>query len=124
MVQVVKIAAPIIATDATSCRNGLASRNWSNPSSVFENSRPSRVAASGRFVAEAVGSARCLSSTEAATGTTSTETISDRTTAALIANAMSPKSWPASSFTKSTGRNTATVVSVLASTAPQTSPAP
>ena len=42
----------------------------------------------------------------------------------LIANAISRKSCPASSSTKRIGRNTATVVRVLARTAPQTSTAP
>ncbi len=47
-----------------------------------------------------------------------------KTTDTLIAIAMSLKSCPACSCTNITGRNTAAVVSVLASTAPQTSVAP
>ena len=52
------------------------------------------------------------------------ETTSDNTTAALMASAMSRNSWPASSCTNTIGRNTATVVSVEATTAPQTSCVP
>ena len=43
---------------------------------------------------------------------TVTETISESATAELIASAMSRKSWPASSSTKSTGRKTASVVNL------------
>ncbi len=45
-------------------------------------------------------------------------------TAQLMARAMSPNNCPASCWMKSTGTNTAMVVRVLASTAPQTSRAP
>ncbi len=44
--------------------------------------------------------------------------------AKVMAMAMSLKSWPASSSMKMTGKNTATVVTVEAKTAPQTSRAP
>ena len=47
-----------------------------------------------------------------------------KTTALEMAMAMSLNSWPASSCTNTMGRNTATVVRVLASTAPQTSTVP
>ncbi len=57
-------------------------------------------------------------------GITVMETARLSRTAKLMAMAMSLKSCPASSSTKITGRKTATVVSVLASTAPQTSRAP
>ena len=52
------------------------------------------------------------------------ETIRLNATAKLIASAMSPNSCPTSSFMNTTGRNTAIVVAVLASTAPQTSRVP
>jgi len=54
----------------------------------------------------------------------SPETAIDRPTAAAMARAMSPKSCPTSPCTKSTGRNTATLVSVLARIAPHTSCVP
>ncbi len=57
-------------------------------------------------------------------GITVIATIRLSPTAQLIARAMSRNSCPASSRTKSTGRKTAIVVSVEASTAPQTSRAP
>jgi hypothetical protein len=57
-------------------------------------------------------------------GITVIETNRLKTTALLMAMAMSRNSCPASSCTKTMGRNTATVVSVLARTAPQTSTAP
>jgi len=57
-------------------------------------------------------------------GMTDTDTNSDRLTAQVTAMAMSLKSCPASSWMKTTGRNTATVVRVEASTAPQTSLVP
>ncbi len=52
------------------------------------------------------------------------ETISESVTDATMAIEMSLKSWPASSWIVSTGTNTAAVVSVEASTAPQTSRPP
>ncbi len=52
------------------------------------------------------------------------DTIRLRATAQLMASAMSPNSWPTSSFMKMIGTKTAMVVAVLASTAPQTSRAP
>jgi hypothetical protein len=67
---------------------------------------------------------RLCNSTAAAAGTTSPDTAIDSPTAAAIARAMSPKSCPTSPGTKSTGRNTATLVSVLARIAPQTSCVP
>ena len=57
-------------------------------------------------------------------GITDTDTKRLSITAQLTAMAMSLKSCPASSCTKTTGRKTATVVSVDASTAPHTSRAP
>ena len=57
-------------------------------------------------------------------GTTVMATNRLRLTAQHTVMAMSASSWPSSSWTKVTGRNTATVVSVLASAAPQTSRAP
>ncbi len=60
----------------------------------------------------------------ASMGITDTDTNSDNVTEQVTAMAMSLKSCPASSWVKTTGRNTATVVSVEASTAPQTSRAP
>ncbi len=54
-------------------------------------------------------------------GMTVTETSRLRMTAQVTAMAMSLNSWPASSFMNTTGRNTATVVSVEARMAPQTS---
>ena len=65
-----------------------------------------------------------MSSHAAAAGTTSPDTASESPTAAAIAKAMSPNSCPASPSMKSTGRNTATFVSVLARIAPQTSVVP
>ena len=55
---------------------------------------------------------------------TVTEKSIERPTAALMARAMSRNNWPASSWMKTTGRNTATVVNVDAVTAPQTSLVP
>ena len=57
-------------------------------------------------------------------GMTVMETMRLNVTALLMAIAISRNSWPASSWTKTIGRNTATVVSVLARTAPQTSTVP
>ena len=53
-----------------------------------------------------------------AVGMTVTETMSERPTAQLMATAMSPNSWPTSSFRKRIGMNTASVVSVEDRTAP------
>ena len=57
-------------------------------------------------------------------GMTETATIRLSTTEQETAMAMSRKSWPASSSTKTIGRKMATVVRVLARSAPQTSEAP
>jgi hypothetical protein len=59
-----------------------------------------------------------------AVGISVTETSSDRPTEQLMARAMSRKSCPASSSTNSTGRKTASVVAVEATTAPHTSRVP
>lgn len=67
---------------------------------------------------------RLWSSRAAAAGTTSPDTAIERPTAAAMAIAMSPNSCPTSPSTKSTGRNTATFVSVLARIAPHTSCVP
>ncbi len=61
---------------------------------------------------------------EARVGITVMETIRLRATEQLTATAMSRKSWPASSWTKITGRKTAMVVRVLARIAPHTSTVP
>jgi N-carbamoyl-L-amino-acid hydrolase len=60
----------------------------------------------------------------AAHGITVTETMRLSDTAATMASAMSRKSCPASSSIRRIGRNTTTVVSVAATTAPKTSRAP
>ena len=57
----------------------------------------------------------------ASTGITAIAVTRLKPTAALTAMAISPKSCPASSFINTTGKNTAIVVKVEASTAPHTS---
>jgi hypothetical protein len=57
-------------------------------------------------------------------GITDTDTSRLSRMAKVMAMAISLNNWPASSWIKITGKNTATVVAVEASTAPHTSLAP
>ena len=134
--QVAATAAATITSEVTAGLTTPASRTRSSLSRPLMKAVPKRLMGSRAAGAASLPSCRPvttaaaaapplpLSSQAAATGTTRPETASDRPTAAAIARAMSPKSWPASPSTKSTGRNTATLVSVLARIAPQTSVVP
>ena len=55
---------------------------------------------------------------------TVSETASDTKSAKVTTSAWSANSWPAMPCTNTMGKNTATVVSVDATMAPETSPAP
>ena len=132
-IQVATAAAAMIAAEATAARGPLASRNLLIAVIMPMKAAPNRVSTSPREVVvpgaspapvttvAAARAWRLWSRRAAAAGTTSPDTAIESPTAAAIARAMSPKSWPTSPSTKSTGRNTATLVSVLARIAPHTS---
>ncbi len=92
-----------------------------SPNRFEREKNPLMGTSSSLTTANALGTDRILAESE---GITVIDTARLRATAQLTATAISLNSCPASSRTKITGRNTAIVVSVLATRAPKTSTTP